>query len=163
MLDLIKKLQNLCLFCLVIALASGCSSDQFLYDKTGFDAGQSPGISNPNAPVKIAPDYYYHQPNYSQQQYQQQQAPYYYPQQSPYYYPAPQNYNPYGNVGGSRFYSNPYAIPPANQYPNYDADQYYVPPSYSNNIEPQPQNGYAPNNRAASQNRVVTGPSQIKQ
>ncbi len=90
-----------------------------------------------------------------QQQYQQQQqpTPYYAPQSSvapyqqqqavyqaqpaaqPYYAaPASQQADP-----GSRFYSNPYAIPPTNQpTTRYDADQFYVPPVYRNNIEPQP-------------------------
>jgi hypothetical protein len=39
----------------------------------------------------------------------------------------------------SRFYSNPYAIPATSRYPQYDADQYYVPPTYYRNIE-QPNN-----------------------
>ena len=66
------------------------------------------------------------------------QKPYY--QQNPYYHtPQPQYRSPYqrGVVPGSRFYSNPYAIPPSNQYPQYDADQYYVPPTYYQNVEPE--------------------------
>jgi hypothetical protein len=33
---------------------------------------------------------------------------------------------------GSRYYANPYAIPPAGSYyqPRYDQDQHYSPPSY---------------------------------
>jgi hypothetical protein len=64
-------------------------------------------------------------------QYQQKYAPapaqrqnYYAPQpsyvNSPYQYQQP----------ASRYYSNPYAMPPQNQYPYYDGDQYYVPPTY---------------------------------
>jgi hypothetical protein len=46
---------------------------------------------------------------------------YYAPQQQPaYQYQQP----------ASRYYSNPYAMPPQNQYPYYDGDQYYVPPTY---------------------------------
>lgn len=59
----------------------------------------------------------------------------------PYYYQAqPQPYPYYGQANaGSRFYSNPYAIPPSasTQYQYYDADQYYVPPTYQNNVESQ--------------------------
>lgn len=59
-------------------------------------------------------------------------APYY--QQNPYYYQNPPTVQP-GYGGGyqyppaSRYYQNPYAFPPQNQYPYYDSDQYYVPPS----------------------------------
>ena len=71
------------------------------------------------------------QPRYQQQQpYYQQQQPYY--QQQQYRSPYQQNVVP-----GSRFYSNPYAIPPSTQYPQYDADQYYVPPTYYQNVEPE--------------------------
>lgn len=89
----------------------------------------------PYQPQQYQPQY---QPAPQQypQQYQQQPAPYYYPpqqqQQPAYYQPAPRYQQP---QGGSRYYSNPYAIPPSSQYPNYDADQYYVPPTYYNNIE----------------------------
>ncbi len=71
------------------------------------------------------------------------------PVQNQYYYPATQHYNPYqysgpsynpyGNTGGSRFYSNPYAIPAAPQYMRYDSDQYYAPPTYYNAREVQQQ------------------------
>lgn len=68
------------------------------------------------------------------QQYQQQtsyvQMPYQQPQQHQYAPPVYQAPQP-----GSRFYSNPYAIPPSPYYPNYDADQYYVPPAYYNGLE----------------------------
>lgn len=70
------------------------------------------------------------QPVYQQQPYYQQQQPYY--QQQQYRSPYQQRVVP-----GSRFYSNPYAIPPSTQYPQYDADQYYVPPTYYQNIEPE--------------------------
>lgn len=76
--------------------------------------------------------YYYQQPQYQPPQYQQQPS-YYYPPQQQYQQP----YQPYGGAAGSRFYSNPYAIPPSPQYQQYDADQYYVPPTYYNNVEPQ--------------------------
>ncbi|MES2961774.1 MAG: hypothetical protein V4694_05260 [Pseudomonadota bacterium] len=140
-----------------LCLLFNCKSDPYLYDKAGFDSGARPAVEkpNPSAPAHIAPDYYYRQPPaYSapqgyapQASYQPQQpAPYYPPQQqyqapAPYYQP-PQQYQQqpyYTPQGGSRFYSNPYAIPPANYYPNYDADQYYVPPAYIQNTEPVQQ------------------------
>ena len=133
-----------------LCLLFNCKSDPYLYDKAGFDSGTRPVVEkpNPSAPGHIAPDYYYRQPQvysspqgytsppasyYQQQQQYQAPAPYYQPpqqyQQQPYYTPQ----------GGSRFYSNPYAIPPSNYYPNYDADQYYVPPAYIQNNEPVQQ------------------------
>lgn len=78
--------------------------------------------------------YYYQQQQYQPPQYQPQPY-YYYPPQPQYKQPYQQQ--PYGGAG-SRFYSNPYAIPPSPQYQQYDADQYYVPPTYYNNVEPQP-------------------------
>ncbi len=41
------------------------------------------------------------------------------------------------SAAGSRFYSNPYDIPPAGDYPEQysDADDYYVPPNYYGNGE----------------------------
>jgi hypothetical protein len=62
-------------------------------------------------------------------------APYYQQQQNPYYYQAPPTVSPgygggYGYPPASRSYSNPYSFPPRNQYPYYDSDQQYVPPSY---------------------------------
>ncbi len=136
-----------------------------LYDKVGFEAGKIPQTAGANSPIsRVAPDYYYRQPSYPQvQNYtpQQQQMPQAY-QQSPY---APQPYQqvqPYYQQQsqvyyrpqqvdtGSRFYSNPYAIPPAPQAPQanrYDADQFYVPPTYQTNVEPvQP----IQNNRAVT-------------
>ena len=130
-------LQNLakCFFALCfLVMATACSSDS--YDDYAIPA-QSP-IPTP-APAQNSNQYYYGQPQYQrpyQQQYQQP-APYYYAPQQPAYYPPA---SPYGQQGGSRYYSNPYAIPPSTQYPNYDADQYYVPPTYYNNIESQQSN-----------------------
>ncbi len=133
---------------LIIFLTISCSKEEpYLYDKTGFDPGEQPKVSNqPSSINKVAPDYYYRQPAYSNYQYPPQpqfyQQPYYVPlqqyqQPNPYYYQPypPQNYQPQV-VPGSRFYSNPYAIPPSTRYPNYDADQYYVPPTqYKNTSE----------------------------
>lgn len=85
-----------------------------------------------------APYYYPQAPQYSNQgyvaqpPYQQQYQQAYPPQQIPY-----QQYQVPYQQPGSRFYSNPYAIPPAQYYQNYDSDQYYVPPTYSNAVEPQ--------------------------
>ncbi|MES2677716.1 MAG: hypothetical protein V4612_05325 [Pseudomonadota bacterium] len=73
------------------------------------------------------------QPSYNQYQQQPQYAPaparqdgYYYNQQQPAYTNSPYQYQ----QPASRYYSNPYAMPPQNQYPYYDGDQYYVPPTY---------------------------------
>ena len=56
-----------------------------------------------------------------------------YGQPNPYYYqPQPvQSVAPvyYAPAPASRYYSNPYAFPPQGQYPYYDGDQYYVPPT----------------------------------
>ena len=130
-----------------LCLLFNCQSDPYLYDKAGFDSGARPAVAklNPNSPSRIAPDYYYRQPQaYSSPQASYQQPASYYPQQQQYqvpapYYQPPQQYQQqpyYAPQGGSRFYSNPYAIPASNYYPNYDADQYYVPPAYIQNNEP---------------------------
>ncbi len=52
------------------------------------------------------------------QNYQYDYNPAYYGGHYQYQYPS------------SRRYNNPYAFPPQNQYPYYDGDQYYVPPTY---------------------------------
>ncbi len=69
----------------------------------------------------------YTNPYQQQQQYQPQGLPqdgYYYSPKSPYQSSPYQYQQP-----ASRYYSNPYAMPPQNQYPYYDGDQYYVPPT----------------------------------
>ena len=78
-----------------------------------------------------APAPYYQQQGYVQQQYQPPQP--YYQQQ------AQQNYYQNAPAPASRYYSNPYDIPPyGNHYaPRYDTDQYYVPPTSYQNIENQ--------------------------
>jgi hypothetical protein len=89
--------------------------------------------NNLNSQPRQDPTNYYYQQPQVPNSYQQRQ-PYYYQQQQQQY--APQNYG----VPASRYYSNPYAIPPSNSYQRYDADQYYVPPNYYQNIEsPQQQ------------------------
>jgi hypothetical protein len=121
----------------ILLVIFSCRSEPYLYDKPGFDEGNSPQKQyrqNPDGPSRVAPDYYYRQQQYPPQGYAPPpQQPYYYqPQQQPY---PPQGYGqPYPQgAPGSRFYSNPYAIPPSPQYPQYDTDQYYVPPtSYYN-------------------------------
>lgn len=109
----------------ILFFAISCSGeDPYLYDRPGFDEGNSPPKKyrqNPEGPTRVAPDYYYRQPAYPPQGYAPQQPYYYPPQQQQYYAPQP--------PPGSRFYSNPYAIPPTSEYPYYDADQYYVPPT----------------------------------
>lgn len=98
---------------------SSCGKPQYVYDQVGLESGTK---QNENAAPNsggAVPNYYYRNaPAASYGNPYQQQAPYYPPQQP--YQQAP---------GGSRFYSDPYAIPPAAYYPTYDADQYYVPPS----------------------------------
>ena len=85
---------------------------------------------SPINPIKNQQQYYSPQQQYQPQQYAppqyQQPTPYYYQQQPIYYQPYQQV------VPQSRFYSNPYAIPPSTQNQYYDSDQYYVPPTYSN-------------------------------
>jgi len=135
---------------------SSCSSDKYdndnLYNSVGFDQGSLPMAGQ----QKIAPDYFYRQaqgamgagaypqggqaPSYPQQQFQPQPQQYY-----PQTYGSVAPYQVYPNAG-SRFYSNPYAIPPSPYYPQYDVDQYYVPPTYSYGME---QSG-APSNRATN-------------
>ncbi len=135
-----------------LCLLFNCESDPYLYDKAGFDSGTRPVVEkpNPSAPSYITPDYYRQPQAYSPPQIYAPQASYqkqpasYYPQQQQYqapapYYQPPQQYQQqpnYGPQARSRSYSNPYAIPPSNYYPNYDADQYYVPPAYIQNNEP---------------------------
>lgn len=71
-----------------------------------------------------------------------QPSPIYIQQQPSYGQPTPAPGGYYGGGGGqyygspyqytqpaSRYYSNPYALPPRNVYPYYDVDQYYVPPT----------------------------------
>lgn len=130
---------------------ASCSHDKYdnetLYNSVGFEPGSAPAF-DPRA--KYSADYYYRQAQLGggqmggspminqagmyqgQMPAQQYQPPYpaqYYP---PSYASAP--YQVYPNAG-SRFYSNPYAIPPSPYYQQYDADQYYVPPTYSYGME----------------------------
>ncbi len=119
---------------IMIFFTSSCGGDPSLYDRAGFDSGtvppQEPNFDGQN---RVAPDYYYRQQQ--QNPYQSQQGNYQNPQQYPRQgYQPPQQYggSPYQVYpsGGSRYYSNPYAIPASPYYPQYDADQYYVPPAY---------------------------------
>ena len=113
-------LQNLLRCCFILLLA-GCSSRGT--EPAAYYSGSQPmQYSRPPTPVKTTPDYYYSQP-YSQPQQQQYQ-----PQPQPQQYRQPSQ--PYQQQGGSRAYVNPYAFQPSPQYPYYDSDQYYVPPTY---------------------------------
>ena len=91
---------------------------------------------SPINPIQNQQQYYRPQQQYQQQPYYappqyQQPTPYYYQQQP--YQQQPTYYQPYQQVAPqSRFYSDPYAIPPSNQNQYYDSDQYYVAPTYSN-------------------------------
>ena len=103
------------LFYLVLNSCYRANDAQF-YDDVGFDSGGRPttkayGI-NAEPPVKVAPDYYYSQPYSSQ----------YGAPPNPY---SQQQYSP-----SSRSYSNPYSFQPPAQYPYYDSDRYYVPPTF---------------------------------
>ena len=148
-----------------LAFLSSCARDKYdnetLYNSVGFDPGSSPNMGA--GQQKIAPDYFYRQaqgamggayqgqggamPNAGYQQ-QYQQAPQQYQQMPQQYYPPNYSSAPYQVYpnAGSRFYSNPYAIPASPYYPQYDVDQYYVPPTYSYGME---QSG-APSNRATN-------------
>lgn len=125
-----QKLSFVILIALCLALFS-CYSytdpKDYLYDKVGFDPGRVPNSSDPRLRQE-APDYYYrYGPTVPVSNYAPQPQYQYAPQQySP--YPA-RPYQPY-QAPGSRFYSNPYEVPPSPyQRQPYDADQYYVPPS----------------------------------
>lgn len=123
------KILSFIFFGFFLLTTTGCYSDPYMYDRAGFESGTTPNQdpSMSGSQNRVAPDYYYRQPQgynnqggqpYPPQNYQYQQPPQY---GSPYQvYPAP----------GSRYYSNPYAIPASPYYPQYDADQYYVPPAY---------------------------------
>ncbi len=105
---------------ITLLLVAACSStgDKYLYDNVGFDPEMSnrPNrtYSAPTSGGAMSPQqssgYYYRQPTYT----------------APYTQPYPMQYAP----PASRLYDNPYAMPPANYYPYYEADRYYVPPSY---------------------------------
>jgi hypothetical protein len=133
-------------------------TDSYLYDKVGFDTGKAPQNAANPVITKIAPDRYYRQPTnpelmpqnqqpQQQQQWQQPQQPYpyYVPQVTYPYQPQPyyqqheiRKYNlEQQQDAGSRFYSNPYSIPPTtHQAPRYDGDQFYSPPVSQSNQEP---------------------------
>ncbi|MBM3590031.1 MAG: hypothetical protein FJX30_01455 [Alphaproteobacteria bacterium] len=130
---------------LSLILGSCGSRDKYdneeLYNSVGFEPGTLP--ANSQNPVKITPDYYYRQAQMTMGQQPQYQPPYQpqpqfqnppYPTQ---YYPPSYSSPPYQVYpnAGSRFYSNPYAIPPSPYYQQYDVDQYYVPPTYSYGME----------------------------
>lgn len=120
----------------IIFLHSCGSDDPYLYDRTGFESDGRPIVApNPNAINTSNPSYYQPIPSYGRQpSYQQnyQQPSYQQPNYQPQPYPQsgyPQQY------GGSRYYNDPYAIPPSQYYPRYDSDQYYAPPNYYYNVE----------------------------
>jgi hypothetical protein len=143
---------------IVIFISVSCTPkyarDPYLYDSPGFDSSQlSRNVgSNSNIP-KSRPDYYNqevspsiqgqrmnNQPAYGNYPGQNQQRPNYYYQPTPVPRSPNQQYENDPRGGGSRFYSNPYAIPAyGSGYPYYDSDQYYQPPTYYNNVEPQQQ------------------------
>lgn len=139
---LVKKIFLLHVFTIFLFACSSNQNSQDLVNRIGFDSQ-----SNPQVPPqsRTASDYYYRQSgqnaanpygNYSSQtatpyQYQQPYPPQYYV--APPYVAAPYQVYP---GGGSRLYSNPYAVPPPQYYPQYDSDQYYVPPMANSGVEP---------------------------
>lgn len=124
------------------------------YNKVAVEVVRVPQNMPDSNIAKVAPDRYYRQPtnpemmpqNIPPQQNQWQQPyPYYAPQVTYPYRPQPyyqqHNLRRYNAAqqqeAGSRFYSNPYAIPPTTQkVPRYDGDQFYSPPNLQNNQEP---------------------------
>jgi hypothetical protein len=84
------------------------------------------GSSGSNVPNNSVQPASFQNPRYQPQQYAPQPA-----RQDGYYYSQPyyQGGYQYQQQPSSRHYSNPYAIAPQNQYPYYDGDQYYVPPT----------------------------------
>lgn len=106
---------SIVLILLVISCGSRNYKEQYLYDKVGFSAGRRPVNVDQNKKIKKTNPI----PNY------------YYKYNSEYSYP------------GSKYYSNPYNIPPAKlpqqsgyqPRPVYDADQYYVLPNSYKYIE----------------------------
>lgn len=148
---------------LIVGFVFSCSSDPYLYDTPGFGKNDLPRNppANPNGIMKVVPDYYYRQQNPTTPLHNAPARGGYQIPVAPvpakpyngssgtqqYYYPQGQGHIPQARQGrgvspGSRFYSNPYAIPPSgNAYPYYDSDQYYTPPIYYNNVEPLPGNG----------------------
>lgn len=131
------------LFCVLFVSSCWGTRDydkKYLYDQVGFKGQNRPVRSNyesnrdsqkTNKINSIAPQgsYYYDYGTPSQPQ-----------------APAPRRAINTFNGGGSRFYSNPYAIPAAqvpqgyysNSYPGYrvyDADRFYVPPNSYRYIE----------------------------
>jgi hypothetical protein len=135
---------------LMLAVMSSCGSaydsdGEYLYDKVGTDPQFQRRRPDPRVNKAPVPDYYYrYGPRVSASDDYQPQ-PQYAPQ--PQYVPQPQYapypVQPYSNyqAPGSRFYANPYEVPPSPQYNQpYDSDQYYVPPSnYYNQGEQGPQ------------------------
>ena len=149
------------LFLTIAAFFIASCSSEHLYDKVGFEPGAAP--NNPDPRInKTAPDYYYRAAPTVPQGYAPPQQTYYAPPQQQGYAPQPytqqgyvqQGYAPqqgyavpqqqpvpYQQVGGSRYYSNPYAIPAAPYSPAYDTDQYYVAPNAYYGAEPTPKQG----------------------
>lgn len=135
---ILKLLALFCLFSLFNCGGSRNYKEEFLYDKVGFTGDRRPvksvyesnAAGRDNKIQSLEPDANYYQGGYN-------------------YAPAPvRQVNTYG---GSRFYSNPYAIPAAqvpqdqipqgyypggyNNYRVYDADGFYVPPNSYRYIE----------------------------
>ncbi len=163
--NLICKKNYALFFLLFLSSCSGKNHYPHLYDKSGFESGSRPVEDISGTVAKVSPDYYRQTqyPPQTQQQYAppQQMPPEYQqqaippqpippqpmpPQAAPVYVQAapysPYSQNPYVSsyqVPGSRFYANPYAIPPSPYYMNYDVDQHYVPPTSHNAVESLPQ------------------------
>jgi hypothetical protein len=116
----------------MLLLTSACNNgeDPYIYDRIGNDDFRSAPRNNPRTSYQSPPRQQYQQPN----PYQQNQNGYAQPHQG-----YQQNQPLQRPQGGSRQYYNPYDIAPENYNYYYDSDQYYVPPSGYNNVEPQQQ------------------------
>lgn len=111
-------LQNLLRSLPTALLLFGCTSTNTAYYKGSqpVEYHKLPSAVTQPVPQQATPNYY-----------SQPYAP------RPQYAPvAPQPYQQ-RQYGGSRSYSDPYAFPA--QYPYYDSDHYYVPPSYYNSSD----------------------------
>lgn len=139
-------LRQLALLIMCTVFLFSCSSEEYLYDKVGFDPGSTLNPAQYGNPRinKTAPDYYYRAAPTVPQGYAPQQQ-YYAPPPAYAYPPQQQPYVPqYQQAPGSRYYSNPYEIPSAPYgYQAYDTDQYYTPPIAYYGAEPT-QNGERP-------------------
>jgi hypothetical protein len=120
---MLQKAAVLLLFTLSIGFLSSCQNNSANRYGSGRNVQARP--QNQRQIEAVRPGNYYPNQGYQQQPYYQQQVQ--------------QNYYQDQAAAASRYYANPYDIPPyGNNYaPRYDTDQYYVPPTSYQNIESQ--------------------------